>query len=111
MDLFTFIALLVFRPTHASRYWAYGFSVLLGSADGTWQPIIAVTIALYFPDRTELAFGAITLWKVLAMAAGFVMSGRMCLSIRIYLLIGNLVLAWFCSAVAEKRRRTRTAEE
>ncbi|XP_078482005.1 protein unc-93 homolog A-like [Ciona intestinalis] len=101
-DLTNYFIQMLFQPTSNSRYWVYGIAAILGTS---------VTMALYFPVDTELAFGTITLWQVFAMTIGFILSGRICLSIRIYLLIGNLVLVCIGYAIVEQRRRSTKLKE
>nr|XP_026695647.1 protein unc-93 homolog A-like [Ciona intestinalis] len=110
-DLSSYLVQLTFQPTSSSKYWVYAIAAMLGTSDGTWQPTISLTVALNFPVGTELAFGTITLWQISAMTIGFILSGRICLSIRIYLLIGNLVLACIGYTIVERQRRNAKITE
>uniref|UniRef100_H2ZFG5 Protein unc-93 homolog A n=2 Tax=Ciona savignyi TaxID=51511 RepID=H2ZFG5_CIOSA len=106
-DVTNFVLQLLFRPTASSRYWVYAFSAMLGTSDGVWQTTIAITMANLFEDRRETAFAAISLWSVFAMMIGFVMSGRVCLKIRLISLIVLVILGCLGYGVTERKRRRR----
>ncbi|XP_002122675.2 protein unc-93 homolog A-like [Ciona intestinalis] len=104
-DIGNYVAQLLFRPEVATRYWVFAFAAMLGTSDGIWQTVISITEIGYFRDRLELAFAGVAFWQVLAMTVGFIMSGRVCLRIRIILLISTVVLGCFGYGITETKRR------
>uniref|UniRef100_H2Y2E2 Major facilitator superfamily associated domain-containing protein n=3 Tax=Ciona intestinalis TaxID=7719 RepID=H2Y2E2_CIOIN len=107
-DIGNYVVQLLFRPEVATRYWVFALAAMLGTSDGIWQTVISISEIVYFRDRLELAFAGVSFWQVLAMTVGFIMSGRVCLKIRLILLISNVVLGCFGYGITEtKRRNTR----
>ncbi|XP_076822969.1 protein unc-93 homolog A-like isoform X1 [Clavelina lepadiformis] len=108
-DLGNYVAQILWLPTMESRYVVYVFGAMLGTSDGIWQFTNIANAALFFRENEELAFGTVQLWCVLGMFTGFLLSGVVCVSTRIYSMIGILVLAGTGYCIAEIFRRNHSS--
>ena len=67
--------------------------------------------AVFFEERQEIAFGAINLWCELAVFIGFILTPILPVNIRIYIMMGSLLLGCIGYAAVDAHRKSNPEPE
>lgn len=110
-DMMQYVLQLKWKPTYESRFYVLGFGALLGISEGIWQFAVISMTALYFEERQEIAFGAINLWCELAVFIGFILTPILHVEVRIYVMMGSLILGCIGYAAVDSKSRRRSLTE
>ncbi|KAI4887681.1 hypothetical protein NFI96_014873 [Prochilodus magdalenae] len=99
--LFSLAALINLSSALALRFWQphpnqlavfFVFPALWGVGDAIWQTQTNALYGTLFPDHKEAAFANYRMWESLGFVIAFAYSTYICLSTKLYILIGVLAL-------------------
>uniref|UniRef100_A0A8C7A821 Protein unc-93 homolog A n=1 Tax=Neovison vison TaxID=452646 RepID=A0A8C7A821_NEOVI len=95
------IALLLWRPDPRQLAVFFVFSGLWGMADAVWQTQNNVLYGVLFEKDKEAAFANYRLWEALGFTVAFGYSTFLCVSTKLYILLGVLSLAMVAYGTVE----------
>ncbi|XP_066228971.1 protein unc-93 homolog A [Saccopteryx leptura] len=95
------IALLLWKPKPDQLAVFFVFSGLWGMADAVWQTQNNALYGVLFDQTKEAAFANYRLWEALGFVIAFGYSTFLCVSVKLYILLGTLCLAMLGYAVVE----------
>ncbi|XP_032194372.1 protein unc-93 homolog A isoform X2 [Mustela erminea] len=95
------IALLLWRPDPRQLAVFFVFSGLWGVADAVWQTQNNVLYGVLFEKDKEAAFANYRLWEALGFTVAFGYSKFLCVSTKLYILLGVLSLAMVAYGTVE----------
>ncbi|XP_026934913.1 protein unc-93 homolog A isoform X1 [Sagmatias obliquidens] len=110
------IALLLWKPHPRQLPLFFVFPGLWGAADAVWQTQNNALFGVLFEKNKEAAFASYRLWEALGFVIAFGYSMFLCVSIKLYVLLGVLSLAMAAYGTVEylgskKVARLRTEEQ
>lgn len=109
------IALLLWRPHPAQLPLFFVFPGLWGLADAVWQTQNNALFGVLFEKNKEAAFANYRLWEALGFVVAFGYSTFLCVSVKLYILLGVLLAAMLGYGVVEylesRASSTSPAEE
>lgn len=89
-------------PPDPHMIWVFFLlAAMFGFCDAIWQTQINALYGCFFHDNQEAAFSNYRLWESLGALVAFAYSKYLCVSVKLYLLMANLVFAFFLYLVAE----------
>uniref|UniRef100_A0A8C0D166 Protein unc-93 homolog A n=1 Tax=Balaenoptera musculus TaxID=9771 RepID=A0A8C0D166_BALMU len=92
-QLSCFIALLLWKPHPRQLPLFFVFPGLWGMADAVWQTQNNALFGVLFEKNKEAAFASYRLWEALGYVIAFGYSTFLCVSVKLYVLLGVLSLA------------------
>ncbi|XP_059032511.1 protein unc-93 homolog A isoform X1 [Mustela lutreola] len=95
------VALLLWRPDPRQLAVFFVFSGLWGVADAVWQTQNNVLYGVLFEKDKEAAFANYRLWEALGFTVAFGYSKFLCVSTKLYILLGVLSLAMVAYGTVE----------
>nr|XP_039259992.1 protein unc-93 homolog A-like isoform X2 [Styela clava] len=101
LDLLNLIFCLHWNPNQENSWMVYIVYLCFGLTDGIWQPGINMLYVEYFPDNQYIAGSVWTVLIHVGMGIQFAWSGSFCVSTKIYILIGLLIIGFILYCVAE----------
>ncbi|XP_015199355.1 protein unc-93 homolog A-like isoform X1 [Lepisosteus oculatus] len=87
------IALLLWKPHPDQLAVFFVFPALWGMADAVWQTQTNALYGILFHEHKEAAFANYRLWESVGFVIAFAYSNLICLDIKLYVLIGVLVVS------------------
>nr|XP_033723260.1 protein unc-93 homolog A isoform X2 [Tursiops truncatus] len=110
------IALLLWKPHPRQLPLFFVFPGLWGAADAVWQTQNNALFGVLFEKNKEAAFASYRLWEALGFVIAFGYSMFLCVSVKLYVLLGVLSLAMAAYGTVEylgskKVARLRTEEQ
>ncbi|XP_038818525.1 protein unc-93 homolog A-like [Salvelinus namaycush] len=87
------LALLFWRPHPDQLPVFFVFPALWGLADAVWQTQTNSLYGVLFPRQKEAAFANYRMWESLGFVIAFAYSTFICLDIKLYILLGVLILS------------------
>nr|XP_030708693.1 protein unc-93 homolog A isoform X2 [Globicephala melas] len=87
------IALLLWKPNPRQLPLFFVFPGLWGAADAVWQTQNNALFGVLFEKNKEAAFASYRLWEALGFVIAFGYSMFLCVSVKLYVLLGVLSLA------------------
>ncbi|XP_059885630.1 protein unc-93 homolog A [Delphinus delphis] len=110
------IALLLWKPHPRQLPLFFVFPGLWGAADAVWQTQNNALFGVLFEKNKEAAFASYRLWEALGFVIAFGYSMFLCVSVKLYILLGVLSLAMAAYGTVEylgskKVARLRTEEQ
>ncbi|XP_039259991.2 protein unc-93 homolog A-like [Styela clava] len=101
LDFLNLIFCLHWNPNQENSWMVYIVYLCFGLTDGIWQPGINMLYVEYFPDNQYIAGSVWTVLIHVGMGIQFAWSGSFCVSTKIYILIGLLIIGFILYCVAE----------
>uniref|UniRef100_A0A671FH00 Protein unc-93 homolog A n=1 Tax=Rhinolophus ferrumequinum TaxID=59479 RepID=A0A671FH00_RHIFE len=95
------IALLLWKPNPDQLAVFFVFSGLWGIADAVWQTQNNVLFGVLFEKNKEAAFANYRLWEALGFVIAFGYSTFLCVSVKLYILLGVLCLTMVAYGIVE----------
>ncbi|KAM5326041.1 protein unc-93 homolog A isoform 2-T4 [Glossophaga mutica] len=95
------IALLLWRPSPDQLAVFFVFSGLWGVADAVWQTQNNALYGVLFDKNKEAAFANYRLWEALGFVIAFGYSTFLCVSVKLYILVGVLCASMLAYGAAE----------
>ncbi|XP_039252684.2 protein unc-93 homolog A-like [Styela clava] len=93
---------LIWSPTSDTSYWSViPMYLILGGMQGIWVSNSQVVQIKYFPHCLDVACSVWNVWFMLGIATQFAWSTSFCVSTKIYIQIGVLILSMIGYAIAE----------
>ncbi|XP_054450996.1 protein unc-93 homolog A isoform X1 [Pteronotus mesoamericanus] len=103
------VALLLWRPSPDQLPVFFVFSGLWGVADAVWQTQNNVLFGVLFDKNKEAAFANYRLWEALGFVIAFGCSSFLCVSVKLYVLLGVLCLSMLAYGTVEYLERKSPA--
>ncbi|XP_023370416.1 protein unc-93 homolog A isoform X2 [Otolemur garnettii] len=104
------IALLLWEPHQNQVPLFFLFPSLWGVADAVWQTQNNALFGVLFEDNKEAAFSNYRLWEALGFVIAFGYSKFLCVYIKLYILLGVLILTMVAYLIVEYLEYKNTAE-
>ncbi|KXJ17014.1 protein unc-93 homolog A [Exaiptasia diaphana] len=101
VHLTAIITMLLWRPDPSLVWVFYVLAALQGFCDAIWQTQINALYGCYFPDNQEAAFSNYRLWESLGFVVAFAYGNFLCINVKLYILLGVLILGMVGYFVAE----------
>lgn len=111
MNLSLIITLLIWRPHPAEPAVYFIIAALWGSADAVWQTQINSFYGVIFKAEEEAAFSNYRLWESLGFAIVFSYSTAFCADVKLYILLGVLIVGMMGYLTIEIMERKRDQQE
>nr|XP_006625794.1 PREDICTED: protein unc-93 homolog A isoform X1 [Lepisosteus oculatus] len=106
------IALLLWKPHPDQLAVFFVFPALWGMADAVWQTQTNALYGVLFHEHKEAAFANYRLWESVGFVIAFAYSNLICLDIKLYVLIGVLVVSMALYGLVEyKEYKNPTVRE
>ncbi|MBN3314452.1 UN93A protein, partial [Atractosteus spatula] len=106
------IALLLWKPHPDQLAVFFVFPALWGMADAVWQTQTNALYGVLFHEHKEAAFANYRLWESVGFVIAFAYSNFICLDIKLYVLIGVLVVSMALYGLVEyKEYKNPTVRE
>ncbi|XP_006824710.1 protein unc-93 homolog A-like [Saccoglossus kowalevskii] len=104
IHLVLIVSLLLWEPRDDDGAIYFTIAIGWGMADAIWQTQINTIYGILFSDDKEAAFSNYRLWESVGFTVSFAYSIFICVYIKLYILIGVLIVGVFCYFIVEYKR-------
>ncbi|KAJ9588087.1 hypothetical protein L9F63_018538 [Diploptera punctata] len=105
MHLGIFATLYLWHPNSSNRMMFFIVTIVWGLADAIWVVQIISLYGILCPGKEEAAFSNYDLWLSLGFIGGFTISSMLCTDLKVYVMLGFLLVGMAAYIVLEWQRR------